>query len=160
MPLTTQSFSNKKKSNAHFMVVSIPNNLHDTISAISNKYKSDISNTTRTLLYIALKNNFTTELQYIPCEKISSIPFPMLNRNKNKNQAVTIRTSPNLLKKLTTLQKHYHHRFLSETVRSLIHIAIQHNYNNKLEFIPATPIKNNTQQITSNNNGIIVIDKL
>ena len=108
MPLTTQSFSNKKKSNAHFMVVSIPNNLHDTISAISNKYKSDVSNTTRTLLYIALKNNFTTELQYIPCEKISSIPFPMLNRNKNKNQAVTIRTSPNLLKKLTTLQKHYH----------------------------------------------------
>lgn len=161
MPLTTQSFSYKKKSNAQFVEFSISNELLKTISKISNEYKSNISNTTRTLLYIALKNNFTKELQYIPCEKQSTPPPPTLNKKKEHNQLIEMRMSPKLLKKLTTLQKHYHHRYLSETIRSLIHIAIQYNYDNDFNFKPATPIKSNVQQNTVNkNNGIITIDKI
>ena len=161
MPLTTQSFSYNKKSNAIFVSFKVPNELASIINKVSNNYNSNISNTTRTLLYIALKNNFTDNLQYIPCKKISSIPIPTLHNKSEKNTEIIIRSSPKLLKKLTTLQKQYHHKYLSETIRSLLHIALQHNYNNNLFLQKAIPIKNNTQQFTSNNhNGIITIDKI
>lgn len=161
MSFTTKTFSYKDKPKTISADVTLPQDMYNTIQAISNKYKSTTANTVRTLLYIALKNNFTPDLQYINCKKISSPPPPTLTNKKQPTNIIAIPLSKTLHTKLTKLQEHYHHPNILETIRTLIHISIQHNYNDKLHYTKAIPIQNQTKQSKTNQttNQVIIIDQ-
>lgn len=116
---------------------------------------SSVQNTIRTLIYTALKNNFTPDLNYIPCVQLSepvnvTLPGTNFTHDPRKTYSVSFNASPKLFAKLQTIAQKYSST-MSDTVRMLITIALQYNYDESLSFKPAQPLSSafDTQSATT-----------
>lgn len=164
--------ANLSKGTATTVEVLIPHEMYDMINNLVIKHNDNIANTTRTLMLVALKYNFTPELDYIPCvERSEPIPHAMRRNRKARNKysdldastnntfLIAIAISPKLMPKLNKLTGIYSST-ISETVRMLITIALQYNYKPNLTFQKAEPIP--TQNKNKDNNDtympVIILD--
>lgn len=131
-------------NNATSMYVSFPVELFDCLERMADKYDSTMSNSLRTLLYVALKNNFTPSFNYIPCEQRSNFRQYTINPKRSqrpKTILLQFRISKRLIAKIRAISEKYSIT-ASQSVRMLASIALQYNYTEKLEFIKALLISN------------------
>lgn len=164
--------ANLSKGTATVVEVLIPPEMYNMINDLVVKHNDNIANTTRTLMLVALKYNFTPELDYIPCiERSEPIPHALQRSRKTRNiysdtntttstsTPIAIPISPKLMPKLNKLTGIYSST-ISETVRMLITIALQYNYKPNLTFQKAEPIP--TQNKNKDNNDtympVIILD--
>ena len=142
---TTFSYgASNGKSNGIIIDLTLPYDLAGRIETLTYMYKSDTPNTIRTLLYTALKNNFTSAYEYIPCKQQSGlIPYALPNKRKNvpKTIQISFKASKTLHSKLIAISNKYY-TSVSQATRILLSIAIQFNYNDNLKFKKAEPLPN------------------
>lgn len=145
---TRTDFHYGQQHNGNMIITTLPYNLAKAVVLLNKKYKSDISNTIRALLYTAFKNNFTPapEFKYIPCKPQSdflSYALPKNVKPEFKSINFSFSASKNgLFKNITAIAENYACS-ISECVRMLLSISLQYNYDNNFNYIKAVPLSEN-----------------
>lgn len=133
-----------KKGNGKGELISVvlPDETLEHIKAIYKTFGGDhrqFANTVRTLMYVALKNNFDSDLEYIACKPRRPLPPMNVNRSNKKSPEMLLSFSPKLVEKIDKLcEKNTATR--SAIIRMLICIGIQYNYDEHFKYIPAEKI--------------------
>lgn len=159
---TNVNFTRKRKLNGKIVGFVLPEETYNLVEQIYKKFGGrykEWANTLRTLIYVALKNNFDNNLNYIPCKERRSPPEMIAKKRNGKTVVENISFSPKLLKKIDTLaEKNYSNR--SAVIRMLICIAIQYNYDENLNYKPAERISYAENKNQYNNNVVIFLDEI
>lgn len=125
------------------------------LSAVSGKA---ISQTTFMLINTAAAYNFTPSDEYICCKPKRS--EPIFNADKAGKPVypheIMLCTSDKTIEKLNKLKECLCCASYSETARTLIHIALDYDYDNKLMFSKPEPVS--FSEGSNNNKDFIMLD--
>jgi len=143
MSYKTNTNYKKGKPNGEIVGCVLPDETLEHIKLIYQKFGGDhrqFANTVRTLMYVALKNNFDSDLEYIACKPRRPLPPMVVGNRRGKNPETIINCSTKLLEKIDKLcEKNNATR--SAIMRLLICIGIQYNYDEHFKYIPAEKIE-------------------
>lgn len=142
MSYNTNTNFKKGQSKGELVGVVLPDETLECIERIYKKFGGDhrqFSNTVRTLMYVALKNNFDSNLDYIACKPRRPQPKMTVNKARGKNPQKMVSCKSGLIEKIDKLcEKNNSNR--SAIMRMLICIAIQYNYDEHFNYKPAERI--------------------
>lgn len=157
---TRNSFSRNKKMKGELTGVVLPAQTSQLVDELVTKFKDYKANTLRALMYVALKNNFDSDFEYIPCkERRPAPPMVAFKNSKGKSIEEMVSCSPTLLAKIDKLvEKNNSNR--SAIMRMLICVAIQYNYDEDLKYIKAEPISYEEKAKQFQNNIVILLDEI
>lgn len=157
---TRKGFSRKKQMKGQLVGVTLPAETSELVNKLVQKYKDEKANTMRALMYVALKNNFDSDLEYIPCKERRPSPPMIANKNtKGKNILEMVSCSPTLLAKIDKLVEK-NHSGRSAIMRMLICIAIQYNYDKDLNYKSVERISYEEKANQYQSNVVILLDEI
>lgn len=127
----------------------------DAITCDSIEKIAKASFTTRqkivyTLIQTAMMYNFTPNLEYICCET-RNIPFSKRPKQP-RNKAIKIYINNKYLPTLSAIQSNIGEKSISSTIRFLVLVALEYDYNHRLMFSKPTPLDLSNYNPIGNNN--------
>lgn len=160
---TRTNYSKKKKMNGEIIQTVLPKETAELVNQVYEKFGArakEQSNTLRALMYVALKNNFDNNLNYIPCQERRPSPQMIADKNsRGKSITTSISCSPNLLAKIDKLVE-INHSNRCAIMRMLVCISLQYNYDKDLNYKPAERISYEYQAKQYESNVVILLDEI
>ena len=130
---------------------------YDAIDKIAKASFTTRQKITYTLIQTALMYNFNSNLEYICCKPQNT---PYSNRPKqNLSKKIKIYINNKYLPTLTQLQVSLGTKAIAATIRSLVIIALEYDYNSRLMFSKPIPVDISEYQPIGNNiSDFILLD--
>lgn len=140
------------------VILCVDNTTYEAIDKIAKASFTTRQKIVYTLIQTAMMYNFTPSLEYICC-KTQNIPFSKRPK-QNRNKAIKIYINNKYLPTLSAIQHNIGEKSIPTTIRYLVLVALEYDYNHKLMFSKPTPLDlSNYNPIGKNNiSDFILLD--
>lgn len=109
------------------------------------------------LAAIAIKYNYNSNLNYIPCQPLST---QINNTQPSKSIRLRVSLPVKLANTIHSIMQLYNYPSLSQTVNALIETALIYDYDDNLFFHAPTPISNINHINNFVSNNLFLLDKI